>query len=1356
MHLSISRLAAVFVVWLLLLSGLGPAARAANWYVNASAAGPAQDGMSPATAWTSFAAITQSGLSAGDTVFVHSGTYNELFTISKSGTSTSSRITYKGVDTGGGKPVLRGIEGGTFDFIGVIGIEFSHLSAANNYAAITLRGGDGWLIQDNYIHNTYGSGIDARFNTVNNNNVIRHNLFDDICSIAGGVGSGIVVTVHGDGNLVEYNSITKSLDRFRAFGARNIIRNNFMGATDTAPYPNSVPFPFHTDAFQSFESSRDLTQFLYERNYDADNMDSIGGTNAHGITIQSQLAAGLFNWAIFRFNVLVRPGGPAFIIYNFNRLYGYNMTSIAVQNGAPNLFRSAVVYDPGAIISDLHDWRNNTWSFSPRIIDASGVISTANRPTNFTSNYQHSFNTSGTQPILPSSAPNNLPNINPLFSNVAADDYTLQSASPLRNAGGPITTASGSGSNSTSLMVADSKRLFDGWGVADADFIKIGSGSYVQVASIDYTTNVVTLTAARTWTSGAGVTVKGAEDIGALPYSYAVPIVLTNTTPITLAAGPVNLTASVGNPDAVRMVEFLVDGLPVGIDYTSPYSVAWTADGAPHDVEARAYNAWASQTLTKRKFNTGPIFTSHPASQQVSTGTTVILSAAASAPNAPTFQWQKNGVNVANGGKFSGATTNTLTITSVTTAEAGTYTLVATNSVATDTSDNAVLLVDAVPPSFTTQPPPTQTVLAGATATFTVVASGTPTPTLQWKKNGIDLSNGGNVSGATSATLTLTSVGASDAATYTVVADNTINPPATSNNAVLVVTGFPPTISVPPASQTVGLGATASFSVTASGTAPLAYQWLKGGVDILLATGSSYSIASAQAGDAGSYSVRVTNAFGSVTSAAATLVVDALPPAPAITIQPVATPVVSGRNVSFLVAASGSTAYQWQVSTNGGTTWTQVANDSTYSGATTATLTIRNAPASLNGQLYRAVALNAGGSTASNSFSLTVLAPVLVSPVDVVTSSDGRLLVTDSGTNVIQSITSDGVAIVLAGVEGVAGSSSFATLSLFRSPAGLALDTAGNLYVSDSGNSLIRKIAPSILVTTVAGSDSNQAHRDGVGTAAWFNLPLGVAVDSTGNLFVADTANSVIRKITPDGTVTTLAGTPGARGSANGTGSAARFNDPSGIAVDASGNLYVADALNQTIRKITSAGVVTTLAGVPGIVGTDDGTGSGALFNHPRGITVDPTGNLYVSDSGNSTIRRVTAAGAVTTFAGLPTVSGLEDGTGFNALFNQPVGLRLDATGNLYVVDNGNATIRRVTPAGAVTTLAIRRAPPGQSIPSTPTPPATPTPPPVAPPASLPSGGGGGGAPSWWFAVALLAVTTARYRKTLLSFLHRG
>jgi sugar lactone lactonase YvrE len=182
------------------------------------------------------------------------------------------------------------------------------------------------------------------------------------------------------------------------------------------------------------------------------------------------------------------------------------------------------------------------------------------------------------------------------------------------------------------------------------------------------------------------------------------------------------------------------------------------------------------------------------------------------------------------------------------------------------------------------------------------------------------------------------------------------------------------------------------------------------------------------------------------------------------------------------------------------------------------------------------------------------------------------------------------------------------------------VDSSGNVYVADKYSHRIRKITPNGTVTTLAGS-GYAGDIDGIGTAASFHYPNGVAVDSSGNVYVADTSNQRIRKITPQGVVTAMAGA--GRGSADGTGMAAMFKNPIGVAVDSSGNVYVGDSENNRIRKITPQGVVTSLAGKEAS-GFADGTGTAAMFEHPRGVAVDSSGDVYVADTNNQRIRKIT------------------------------------------------------------------------------------------------------------------------------------
>jgi len=221
---------------------------------------------------------------------------------------------------------------------------------------------------------------------------------------------------------------------------------------------------------------------------------------------------------------------------------------------------------------------------------------------------------------------------------------------------------------------------------------------------------------------------------------------------------------------------------------------------------------------------------------------------------------------------------------------------------------------------------------------------------------------------------------------------------------------------------------------------------------------------------------------------------------------------------------------------------------------------------------------------------------------------------------------------------------------------------------------MIRKITAGGDVTTLAGSTAVGAN-NATGIAATFNAPIGLAVDSVGNVYVADAGNHMIRKITPAGVVTTFAGST-TNGSNNGTGVAASFTGPYAVAIDSIGNVYVIDTGNHMIRKINAGGVVTTLAGSTA-AGFADGTGTNASFFEPYGIAVDSNGYVYVADAGNNMIRKITPGGVVTTFAG-STAPGNANGIGTSATFHEPYGIAVDSNGTFYVTDYRNNLIRKI------------------------------------------------------------------------------
>jgi len=443
------------------------------------------------------------------------------------------------------------------------------------------------------------------------------------------------------------------------------------------------------------------------------------------------------------------------------------------------------------------------------------------------------------------------------------------------------------------------------------------------------------------------------------------------------------------------------------------------------------------------------------------------------------------------------------------------------------------------------------------------------------------------------------------------------------------------------------------------------------------------------------------------------------------------TTAASGKGARF---SAGDTPgfIQWQVSTDRGTTWTDLADNDVYSGTATATLAIARVDAGLDGAQYRYVATDYGTAYTGNVAVLTVEPAFFPFPTGIVADASGNLFVSDANTDTIQKINPSSQVSVLVGAAGNSG---------FNRPGGLEKLSDNTLVAADTANAVIRRIAADGTLSVLAGQSGIRGSTDGMGAAATFSSPRDVARDTNGTVYVADSMNNTIRKISPSGMVTTFAGTAGASGTLDANGAAARFNLPSSITVDRHDNVFVSDTTNNTIRKITPSGDVTTLAGLPGVSGFENGTGIGALFNQPRGLAVDDSGNVFVADTGNSTIRKITPERVVTTLAGTPGIAGTDDGVGGEALFNQPRDLTIDASGNLYVVDTGNALIRKVTPAGEVSIVSLNAMPSdngggggsssggggGDPLPNT-----------------GGGGGGGGGALAPWFIFSLALLATPR------------
>ncbi|MGA3163849.1 MAG: immunoglobulin domain-containing protein [Verrucomicrobiota bacterium] len=547
------------------------------------------------------------------------------------------------------------------------------------------------------------------------------------------------------------------------------------------------------------------------------------------------------------------------------------------------------------------------------------------------------------------------------------------------------------------------------------------------------------------------------------------------------------------------------------------------------------------------------------------------------------FQWQKDGTNLTDGTNISGSTTATLVLNPTTTNDDGSYTVIITDACGSVTSSVAVLAVE-LPPTIVSQPQ-SLFVTNGATASFNVSVSGTPTLYFQWQKNGTNLTDGTNISGSTTATLVLNPTTTNDDGSYTVIITNTCGS-VISSVASLVVVSSPVVLPPGPTNQTVMAGGTATFSVAVFGIGPFTYQWQLNGTNL-------------------------------------------------------------PNGIITTVAGNGGYGYSGD---NG-----------------------RATNASLN------------------------------NPYSVAVDAASNLFIADRLNNVIRKVDPNGFITTVAGNYNTGGSyggdGGRATNASLHWPAGVVVDASGNLFIADTANQRIRKVDTNGFITTVAGNGSYGYSGDGTNaTNANLANPSGVAVDASGNLFIADTDNNVIRKVDNNGTIMTVAGnynTGGSYGGDGGQATNASLYSPLGVAVDASGNLYIADWDNSVIRKVDNNGIITTMAGNYSTGGNYDGDGGAATnasLDVPRGLAVAAFGDLFIADTGNNVIRKVDNDGFITTVAGNYNTGGSYGGDGSqatNASLNDPFGVAMDASGDLFIADTENQRIREVVLFATYPTLTL-------------------------------------------------------------------
>jgi uncharacterized repeat protein (TIGR03803 family) len=473
--------------------------------------------------------------------------------------------------------------------------------------------------------------------------------------------------------------------------------------------------------------------------------------------------------------------------------------------------------------------------------------------------------------------------------------------------------------------------------------------------------------------------------------------------------------------------------------------------------------------------------------------------------------------------------------------------------------------------------------------------------------------------------------------------------PNSMGNLYSLDLGLPAPLSIKsqPQNQAAIVGSTVNFSVETVGLAVIAYQWYFSGAPLANQTNATLSLPAVTVADAGYYSVAVTSPNGSMTSATVTLLVGF---APAFTAPPQSQLAVIGNNATLSAGVSGTgpLSFQWQLDgTNLPTSIVTVAGD--------------------------------GVVGSSGDFGLATNAS-LDFPLGVALDALGNLYIADYYNNRIREVGTNGIITTVAGngTNGYSGDGGVATNASLDFYNGVAVDGLKNLYIADYFNHRIREVGTNGIITTVAGGGTNGLGDGGAATNAELSAPSGVVVDASGNLFIADTGNNRIREVGTNGIITTVAG-----GGTNGLGDGGAATNaelfyPFAVAVDPSGNLFIADGSNYRIREVGTNGIITTVAGngTNGYSG-DDGAATNASLASPGGVAVDALGNLFIADSANNRIRKVDTNGLISTVVGngLAGYAG-DGGPPVAAEVSDPTGLALDSFGNLFIADSQNNRVR--------------------------------------------------------------------------------